>query len=67
MKNTADLARILLRQIEKEKSQSSFWIISAISKLFEDNPDMKVKELMTILKEEMPKSVKEYIHYLRQT
>lgn len=60
------LARQLLNQIEKENSQSSFWVVSVIAKLEQFHPKLTMKELLTIVRQEMPKHWQDYQDYLKE-
>lgn len=61
------LAKILLGQVDREKTQCAFWVVSAIHKIAEENPNMSMVCLRNIVSENMPAAFKEYRKYLRET
>jgi hypothetical protein len=62
-----DLAKHLMQQIDCSGDQSAFWMVSSISKLRSENPQMNLVCLMNIIKTEMPKSFRDYREYCKNT
>lgn len=59
------LARKLLSQIDEERANSSFWIVSIISRLAGACPDMTVEQLLTLISQEMPVHFELYKMYAK--
>lgn len=66
-KDATVLAKILLKQIERESSQCAFWMISVLAKISRDSPGMTVGELMVLVEEELPNAAAEYWQYVKTT
>lgn len=59
------LAKILLKQIEEENPQCAFWLVSAVCKLLQENPQMNMVCFLNILASEIPKACSSYQEYVR--
>lgn len=59
------LARKLLSQIDEERANSSFWIVSIIASLAGACPDMTVEQLLILISQEMPIHSELYKMYIK--
>lgn len=66
-KPETEIAKHLLNQIERENSKCAFWMVSAINKIANENPEMTIGELKTIVHLNMPDALEQYAKYVQNT
>lgn len=61
-----EVAKRLLEQINGRDRKSAYWLVSAVSRLAKEKPDMSMDEFLSILQEVMPKEVQKVRDGLKQ-
>jgi hypothetical protein len=56
----AQMARILMEQVERDSHQCAFWFISALSKLTSTHPQMQLSDVLQFAQQAMPKAASDY-------
>ncbi len=60
---TYEMAKILLKQLDFENSQCSFWLFSAINRMLDVDKNMTLDKFLEELKKINPKTYKDFKEY----
>jgi hypothetical protein len=60
MNENKNIGLELLQLIEKESQTCALWLVSAVAKILEGDPETTVQYFWEIVEEAMPESVQEY-------